>query len=56
MVSVLQGSVFGVICFVFILIVVIGSSLAMFAWWIADAVIFGTNARDDGNGCPLKPF
>ena len=28
-------------------------SLFFFAWWIADLVIFATNTRDDGDGCPL---
>lgn len=28
-------------------------SLTLFAWWIADLVIFALNSRLDGNGCPL---
>ena len=28
-------------------------SLLFFSWWIADLVIFATNSRDDGDGCPL---
>lgn len=28
-------------------------SLFLFSWWIADLVIFATNSRDDGDGCPL---
>ena len=28
-------------------------SLTIFAWWIADIVIFATDSRDDGDGCPL---
>ena len=28
-------------------------SLTFLAWWIADIVQFATNARQDGNGCPL---
>ena len=28
--------------------------LATCAWWIADAVIFCTNQRLGGDGCPLK--
>ncbi len=44
------------IFFFLVFIVVFAVSLAMVAWWIADAVIFGLNNRDDGDGCPLKPF
>ena len=29
-------------------------SLLIFSWWIADLVIFATNSRDDGDGCPLS--
>ena len=29
-------------------------SLFFLSWWIADLVIFATNARDDGDGCPLN--
>ena len=28
-------------------------SLLFLAWWIADLVIFATNTRNDGDGCPL---
>ena len=28
--------------------------IAIWAWWIADAVIFGMNHRTAGDGCPLK--
>lgn len=28
-------------------------SLTIFAWWIADIVIFATDKRTDGDGCPL---
>ncbi len=28
-------------------------SILIFAWWIADLVIFALNDRMDGNGCPL---
>uniref|UniRef100_A0A1X7UD68 TM2 domain-containing protein n=1 Tax=Amphimedon queenslandica TaxID=400682 RepID=A0A1X7UD68_AMPQE len=28
-------------------------SLTIFAWWIADIVIFATDSRDSGDGCPL---
>lgn len=28
-------------------------SLLFLSWWIADLIIFATNNRDDGNGCPL---
>ena len=29
-------------------------ALLFFSWWIADLVIFGTNQRSDGDGCPLR--
>ena len=38
---------------VFVLIFAV--SFAILGWWIAEAVIFGTNQRDDGDGCPLNP-
>ena len=28
-------------------------SLTFLAWWIADLIIFATNSRLDGSGCPL---
>ena len=28
-------------------------SLTVFAWWLADLIIFATNSRMDGSGCPL---
>ena len=28
-------------------------SFTIFAWWLADLVIFALNDRSDGNGCPL---
>ncbi len=31
------------------------TSLAVWAWWIADLVIFATNQRLDGDGCELNP-
>ncbi|MCG8624195.1 MAG: hypothetical protein MJE68_19650 [Proteobacteria bacterium] len=30
-------------------------TLAAWAWWIADLVIFATNQRLSGNGCMLTP-
>ena len=40
-----------VCCFIGIPYLVL--SIFFFAWWIGDLVIFGTNQRDDGDGCPL---
>ena len=44
--------VFILLLLVFILLVVC-SFLAIWAWWIADLVIFATNQRLSGNGCTL---
>ena len=44
--------VFILLLLVFILLVVCGF-LAIWAWWIADLVIFATNQRLSGNGCTL---
>uniref|UniRef100_A0A1X7VTE6 TM2 domain-containing protein n=1 Tax=Amphimedon queenslandica TaxID=400682 RepID=A0A1X7VTE6_AMPQE len=44
------------ICFMLVMILlIIAISFGITGWWIADAVIFGTNKRDAGDGCPLKP-
>lgn len=46
----------GIICGIVIdAILLVAVMLAMWAWWIADAVIFGTNQRLAGDGCPLRP-
>lgn len=36
-------------------IVLVLASLAIWAWWIADLVIFATNQRLAGSGCELAP-
>ena len=36
--------------------VIIGFSLASFAWWLADAIMFGTNKYRDRNEVPLKKW
>ena len=28
--------------------------IAIWAWWLADLIIFATNQRDAGNGCMLR--
>lgn len=48
-------TVFAVLCTIIVAILLICASLATWAWWIADAVIFGTNQRVAGDGCPLIP-
>ena len=35
------------------LIIDVALALILIAWWIADMVIFVSNDRTDGNGCPL---
>ena len=29
-------------------------SVFFFVWWLADLIIFATNTREDGDGCPLR--
>ena len=40
--------------YVVVIVLSIILSLAVAAWWIADIVIFATNSRRDGDGCPLQ--
>ncbi len=46
--------VFILLMFVFVLLTVL-ASIAMWAWWLADLIIFATNQRLSGNGCMLTP-
>ena len=50
----LFGGVISIICTLLAVLVAICCVLALWAWWIADLVIFANNDRDAGNGCPLK--
>lgn len=49
----------GSIVFIFFMLLfaltLILTSLAVWAWWIADLVIFVTNQRVAGDGCGLNP-
>ena len=49
------GSVFFILFMLVFVLVVLGCTLAAWAWWIADLVIFATNQRLSGNGCMLTP-
>ena len=40
-------------CFVVTVVVTCFVGLIVFAWWVADIVIFATNKRRDGDNCPL---
>lgn len=49
------GSIVFILLMLVFVVLVLGASLAMSAWWIADLVIFATNQRLSGNGCILTP-
>jgi len=49
------GSAFFIIFMIIAILVVVGAAISMWAWWIADLVIFATNQRLSGNGCQLSP-
>ena len=49
---VIGSCVFFVFMFIFVIVLLLGS-LAIWAWWVADLVIFATNQRLAGNGCEL---
>lgn len=36
------------------ILMVVGIFFAIWGWWIGDAVIFGLNQRNAGDGCPLN--
>ena len=48
------GSVVFIALMVIEVVVMLLVMLAVWAWWIADLVIFATNQRDAGNGCMLR--
>jgi len=50
-----KGSIVFILLMLVFVVLVLGASLAMSAWWIADLVIFATNQRLSGNGCILTP-
>ena len=52
-VSLLIGSCFFLIFMLLFAILLILASLAVWAWWVADLVIFATNQRLAGSGCEL---
>ena len=47
------GSVVFIVLIIILALVTVLASLAIWAWWIADVVIFATNQRLSGNGCVL---
>ena len=49
------GSIFFILFMLVFVLVVVGCTLAAWAWWIADLVIFATNQRLSGSGCMLTP-
>lgn len=50
------GSCFFFIIMLVTVLLIIGASLSLSAWWIADVIIFATNQRPAGNGCMLSPW
>ena len=48
------GSIFFMALIVLETVLVVIIFVAIWAWWLADLIIFATNQRDAGNGCMLR--
>ncbi|CAI8013438.1 hypothetical protein GBAR_LOCUS8514 [Geodia barretti] len=49
-----KGSIFFMALIVLETVLVVIIFVAIWAWWLADLIIFATNQRDAGNGCMLR--
>lgn len=49
------GSIFFILFMILAIVLITACAIGIWAWWIADVIIFATNQREDGNGCELTP-